>query len=320
MREQSSTKSLVESGLLTAVTVVLILISLYVPVFYIVGIFLWPLPITFIYMRHGAKYSVVSLVAAGIITAMMYDPVSALSMSATFGVMSIVFGYCIKNKKTFSFSIAVMTAVMFISMVLVIKVFSLFMGQDLLSFMSNQMIQMQNMMKQIYSSMGVPKETQDMVLKSLPTAEMFKLLLPVLLLLTSVIMAFFSYVAANKVFAKFGYKLNKMKPLSEWFMPIQLAIAIIGLVLAAFIMVYFKVKNADVLYINANILFQFAFLINGLGAIDFFMKKKEIGKTLRVVIIIFLLISQLGNLLYLVGIVDYAFNLRKLDTTRNGII
>ncbi|MCX7883486.1 MAG: YybS family protein [Caloramator sp.] len=317
MRDKSSTKAIVESGILTAVTVVLILISLYIPVFYMIGIFLWPLPATFIYIRHGAKYSIMSLVVAGIITAISYDPISALNITATFGLMSIVLGYCIKNKKDFSFSVILMSAAMFISLILVLKIFSVSMGQDIVSMLTEQINQMREMATSMYSQMGVPKETQELALSAFPTAELFKKMFPIGLLIGSITMAFISYTIARKVFKKFGYDISNMKPLSSWYMPVQLAIGIIVLVLLAYIMVYFKIKNADILFINTSLLMQFAFLIDGVATVDFFMKKKGVTKGLRIFILIFLIFSQIGKLLFFIGIVDYALNLRKLDITRS---
>lgn len=316
MRDKSSTRAMVESGLLTAITVVLILLSLYVPVLYMIGIFLWPLPVTFVYIRHGAKYSIMSLVVAGIITAISYDPVSALNITATFGLMSIVLGYCIKNKKDFFFSVILMSAAMFISLILVLKIFSVFMGQDIITMLTDQINQMREMAASMYSQMGVPKETQELALNAFPTAEVFKKMLPIGLLIGSITMAFISYTIAGKVFKRFGYEISIMKPLSNWYMPVQLAIGIIGLVLLSYLMVYFKIKNAEVLFINTSLLMQFAFLIDGVAAVDFFMKKKDITKGLRIFILIFLIFSQIGRFLFFIGLIDYALNLRKLDVTR----
>ncbi|WDC85367.1 hypothetical protein PL321_08380 [Caloramator sp. mosi_1] len=45
MKDRTSTRSIVEAGLFTAINVVLILASIYIPFIYFVGIFLWPIPI-----------------------------------------------------------------------------------------------------------------------------------------------------------------------------------------------------------------------------------------------------------------------------------
>lgn len=316
MRIESSTKSLVESAILTAITVVLVLLTLYIPVLYMIGLFLWPLPITFIYIRHGAKYSIMSLVVTGIITAISYDPISALNISATFGLVSIILGYCLKNKKDFFFSIILMSAAMFISLILVMKLFSFFMGQDIISMLTQQMNEMRQIAMQMYSQMGVPKETQDIALNAFPTAEVLKTMLPIGLLIGSIAMAFISYVVAGKVFKRFGYNYSKVKPFSEWYISVQFVMGIIGLVLLSYLMVYFKIKNSQMLYINTIILLQFVFIIDGLATVDFFMKKKDVAKGLRIFILIFLMLSQIGRLLIFVGIIDYALNLRKLDMKR----
>jgi uncharacterized protein YybS (DUF2232 family) len=92
MNEQNSTRALVESGILTAVAIILVFAGMYVPLVSLVASFLWPLPITFIYLRNNIKYAVISLVVTGIITAMFSNPFNAIYIVMIFGITGIVLG------------------------------------------------------------------------------------------------------------------------------------------------------------------------------------------------------------------------------------
>lgn len=124
MDRQNRTKALVESSILTAAAVVLILMCLYLPAFFLVGLFIWPIPITLIYIRHGFKYSLLSLVVTYIITAMTSDPVTALGLVMVYGLLGVVLGYAVNSKKTASVSLVIMSTAAFLSTMAVFKLFS----------------------------------------------------------------------------------------------------------------------------------------------------------------------------------------------------
>ena len=65
------TKSMTESGLLAAITVITALIGVYVPLLGTVAILLWPLPILVLEVRHGIKWSLMSVLVAGIIMSIL---------------------------------------------------------------------------------------------------------------------------------------------------------------------------------------------------------------------------------------------------------
>ena len=60
-------KSTTESGLLVAITVIMALIAVYMPIMGIAATMLWPLPIIVLIVRHGMKYGLLSIAAASVI-------------------------------------------------------------------------------------------------------------------------------------------------------------------------------------------------------------------------------------------------------------
>ena len=73
------TSAMVEAGILAAIAIVMALISMYVPVAGVFVNFVWPLPIIICGMRHGLKWSLMSLTVAGIIVAIIISPLQAFS-------------------------------------------------------------------------------------------------------------------------------------------------------------------------------------------------------------------------------------------------
>ncbi|MBZ4662545.1 MAG: hypothetical protein JG776_227 [Caloramator sp.] len=317
MQNRTSTRSIVEAGLLTAINVVLILASIYVPFLYFVGIFLWPIPIALTFLRHNFKYSLLSVIATGAIVAFTVDPITAVSFAIIYGALGLVMGYCIKNKKSVITTFTFMSIVVFISTAVLIKLSNLILGQDILKSMIQMLDESVKITKEIYGGLGVPQEQIDSLLKKLiPSSDIIIMVFPVTMLLYSLMSALVSYLFAYKIFNRFGYKVEKIKPLSQWYIPVKLATAILVIVLISFVLVVTNFPNALSYYYNAQILFSFVFTINGIAAVDFYFIKREMKGFLRFLIIFFVMTSPLSNIIFIIGIMDYIFNYRRLDYRR----
>jgi uncharacterized protein YybS (DUF2232 family) len=320
MKYQSSTRALVESGLLTAVAVILVLFTMYVPIFYFIGIFIWPMPITLIYIRHNFKYSIMSLVATGLITAMTVDPMTALSITATVGFLGVALGYCVKNKKSVSNTMLIMSVSMFVSMIFVYLFYTLIIGQDMIKLLLDQISQLAKIVQKTYIDAGIPKDKVDMIMKAFFNIELYKMVIPATLILTPIAMSFFSYIISGKIFKRFGYNLEKMAPFSMWYMPAQIAIGVTLIYLISFVLYKVGPESGIKYLLNAKLIFDFVFSINGLSAIVYFLRKREVSKFLSIVIVLLLITSPgFQMILIYAGILDYAFNFRGLDPKRKRL-
>jgi uncharacterized protein YybS (DUF2232 family) len=307
MNQGSSTRALVEAGLFTAIAVILIFITIYIPIFLFIGMFLWPIPITIIYIRHGFKYSFLSLIATGIITAMIFGPIRALTIVLVFGFMGLVLGYCIKNKKSGSVTIAIMSAVMFFSLAANYMIYVKIIGQDIINLALVELEKNMELMKQTYANKQLTKEQAD-TLKALYDIDFARMVIPSTFIMGSVIMSFLSYVISGKLLRK---------PFSEWYMHTQIAFGIMAIVLIGFIF-YQSDKNEGLKYLyNSQLIFQYSFTLIGMSVVAYLFKKRGMSTFLSAVIIFFLLSTPIFfNFLMIIGIIDYTFDWRKLDPKR----
>ena len=65
---------LTESGLLAAITVVLALAAVYLPVVGMIAALIWALPIVILVVRHGWRWGIMAVFVAGIIMALVIEP------------------------------------------------------------------------------------------------------------------------------------------------------------------------------------------------------------------------------------------------------
>ncbi len=86
------TSAMVQAGILAAVAIVMALISMYVPVLGAFVNFVWPLPIIICGCRHGLKWSIMTLLVATIIIAMIISPVNAFFSCGYFWLTRINLG------------------------------------------------------------------------------------------------------------------------------------------------------------------------------------------------------------------------------------
>lgn len=318
MNRENSTKALVESGILTGVAVVLMLISLYIPVISMVTLFIWPLPITLIYIRHNIKYSILSLIVTGLVITMVSDPFSALWFTIIFGIMSVVMGYCIKTKKPASVTLLYMGITNFICIIAVFYGFTMVVGQDLLGQFKSAIEQSINMTKNMYSSMGMPQETIDSTLKLLDINKMM-MVIPATLVLFSAFVAYVTYSTAGFLFKRFGYNLNRVRPFSEWYMPFEVAMGIILFTFLGYFLNAREVSVGESLFLNSVSIFRLAFILIGLSSAAFFLKKRGMAKGIIFVILLFAAMSPLSSIIEILGVFDYSLDLRKLDTNRKNL-
>ena len=88
------TSAMVEAGILAAVAIVMALISMYVPVLGAFVNFVWPLPIVICGCRHGLKWSIMTLLVATVIIAMIISPINAFFLAAIFGLLGLILASC----------------------------------------------------------------------------------------------------------------------------------------------------------------------------------------------------------------------------------
>ena len=94
----TSTRSVVESGILTALMIVFAMIGLSVPMLGFFGSILVPMTIAVVGVRHGFRWSILSVVSAVIAIAFLLGPLTALIEGGVFGVIGILIGYGLRKQ------------------------------------------------------------------------------------------------------------------------------------------------------------------------------------------------------------------------------
>ena len=107
-----NTKAIVEAGMVSALVVLITLISMYLGFSGYIGVCILPIPITVIYIRQNFKISLLTVLVCTILVGLFFNPIEAVLNTFLLGLIGIILGYCLKKKfssmKTYVlFSVAV---------------------------------------------------------------------------------------------------------------------------------------------------------------------------------------------------------------------
>ena len=89
---------LTESGLLSALTVILALAAVYLPVVGVVASLVWAIPVTVLVVRHGLRWGAMAVLVSGVIMALLIEPTISLRMVLSFGPTGLVLGYAFRRR------------------------------------------------------------------------------------------------------------------------------------------------------------------------------------------------------------------------------
>lgn len=319
-KKMYDTKALIEASLTTALTVVIMLISIYVPVFSIFANFILPVPITVLYIKQNYKVTLISIIASGILISMLYNPIAALSLIVSTGLTGMTLGYCIKNKKEFGTTIILLSISIAVGMIFYLVVYVMLMSKGGLYGFVNNMVetfkQSMNLSKSMYEKAGVSSNqlasVENMV--KVFTPEYIMKLIPAGIIIVSFILSYLNYIITRAILIKLKYEVNEIKPFNQWYMNTRLG-TLGGLMLVIGILLNRKnMAIGQYMITSSELILQLIFFIDGLALITYYlMKKFKMSKKITAIVIVLTALSSLSLFYVLAGFIDMIFDFRKLD-------
>ncbi len=318
-----NTKSIVEAGIITTLIVILALMSIYLPIFSILGKFILPIPVTVLYLRHNAKVTIISIVVSGILVGMTYNPLSGLTSAIMFGLAGMSLGYCIKNDKKISTTLVLLSSAFFIGTTIDIFVYiKLITGSNINAFVEEMVKAINesfNMAISFYKKVGVSQEQLKPLLDSLKmmNADFILKLTPAILIVSSIIFAYLTYIITRLILRKLGYNIKGIPKFTEIYINVKVATILAMFLLLGVLLVRQNIKGGEYILSSSELLLQYAFLINGLSVAVYYLRNKfNLGKGFIVLIILFTLFSPLAMIYFMLGLADVILDFRKLDPNR----
>lgn len=199
------TSAMVEAGIMAAIAIVMALIIMYVPVLGVFVNFLWPLPIVICGCRHGLKWSIMTLLVATIIIAVLMSPINAFFLAAIFGLLGLILGECMRRHLSPMKLMLYGSVGGIIALVLNIVLSFLVLGIDPINMMFTSFDESLVQLAEYYREHGMSEADIKTSIDSYKEMfRMMRIIMPGAFFLCAPVMAFVNYIAAKKILVKLG--------------------------------------------------------------------------------------------------------------------
>lgn len=323
-----NTKSIVEAGLISAIIVVLMLITGYVPVISFVGTLALPIPVTLLYIRHNLNVTLTAVAVSTIITATLFNPISAVLSALSFAFIGITLGYCIRKNKGFSTIMLLLSIVsLIVSGLTVIISITLVQKTTIIEFFTRSIQDLNSAMQEsivmvtdIYRNIGISQEQLAQIEQLFKgfDANFFINILGAIIIFQAIFSAFINFVVAKAILKRFGYNIKEVTPFTSWYINNHVALLVM---LPVAIGMFLTSKNIPVgtpILMSAQIVMQYVFLIIGVSVVAYFLKNRfNLPNGFIAFIAIFTAFNVLFATIYLyIGVADIIFDFRKVNPNR----
>lgn len=303
--------AIVLAGMCTALVVVLSLLGFYMPLLSTVVFLLIPLPIAYLGMKEGVKWSIVVTTGVLVLDSTFFGVVSAAFVCAIFGLLGVTMGICYRYKVSAAKTLIAGAVVVLLALVAEGIATLYLLGLPSLVFGSEGLAQVKDSMMEALPSfysgeaLDQAKEKVDFLMDAMEKS------VPYTLVAVSVFYSWASMTLGSHVFKKMGITdIPHLPPFERWEFP-KGTLALYLLVLAA---QYFFKDQEQVSYVAYNLgtLCVSIFWLQGLSVVWWMPHRYPFMKPLRLFIMILsAFIGAVQMFVVFLGIADMAASYRE---------
>ena len=310
----------VEGGLLATGAVILGAMAVYLPVLGIVAALLWPVPIAVLTVRQGVGRGIMACAVAGVLMALLMEPVISLRLVLSSGPVGLMLGFAIRRGWGGSRVFPATFAASLASKVIMVLLLLLVMHVDMLGMQVTLLRESFDQSFAMYEAMGLDQQSIDEARANVgPVLELVGLLMPLVLVIMAALDTFACYFMTGRVLGRLGASAPQLPPFSRWRLPsfflYMLGFALVG-------MYWGSTRDIPLLYqaaINVNVAAMGAGLIQGLSLFWYLAERFRISKIFRWVIFVLLMMNiVLMQIVAFSGLFDMLFDYRRKLEERAG--
>ena len=303
----------IEGGLLVAITVIMGLVTVYVPLIGMVVEFFCALPLAILTARQGVGKGLTALVVTFLLLSILISPLLAARLILSFGVCGVTLGWCVQKNfgavRTFLATLMIASAAQVATLWLLLFVMDVNIVTEQIELVRESF----NESFSLYESMGVDKariaEAKEQVE---PAIEATMHLIPVLLMFSALFSTVAVWFSARLIFPKLQLKLPQFPPFAQWKFPVAF------LYMAAFslLSLYWGVTRGwtQIYDVSLNLLVvaMLVGLVQGLSLLSFMFDRFNVSKFLRRIFYVLILLNMFFlQLVAVTGLMDMFFDYRR---------
>lgn len=313
------TSAMVEAGIMAALAIVMALISMYIPVIGVFVNFVWPLPVIICGMRHGLKWSVMTLIVASVIIAMIISPMEAFFLAAIFGLLGLILGECMRRHLPPMRLMLYGTVGAVLALVINIALSFMVLGINPIDVMFSSFNESLAQLAEYYRENGMSEEDIRKTVEGYTEMlRMMKIIMPGAFLLSAPVLAFVNYIAAKKILTKLGESFESLPPFTMLQIPGWI---LWPYVLSLFAVTYFyQTDQSSWMYslsVNVQTVCSFVLVLQGIVLLYWFVEKKQKPRWwANMALILLFMIPLFSQIMVYVGAFDIVFDFRKIRPER----
>ncbi|HCW04060.1 MAG TPA: hypothetical protein DGK91_05705 [Clostridium sp.] len=316
------TRSLVEAGLLVAITVVISIFVLFVPVLGAIGSFVLPIPIAVLYIRHDFKLSLIASIVSALIVGITLGLETSLSFFALFAIIGLILGYCFKKKVKVSKSLILISFVGIVGYVILAIVSLLLLYKDGLSSIADLIkTNLKESFEAYISLLGNESVTNeiDMIREWIDniTIQSVLSLAIIGLIMMSLMQSFIYYFLTRLIIKRLNMDVIEIGEYDKVYIDNRIGALLIITVSIGAILHSRNIIIGTYIYNIAVIILIITLTVVGSAVIYYYLKNKfKINTVAAAIIIVVILFTPLSIFIVYTGFSDLIFDFRKLDPHR----
>lgn len=319
MNKTNNLKTVMETALLTAIALILVILA-NMPVLIFIFV-IAAVPMTVLTARQGIYAGVAGTAVMGLSLMLMFDPIIALTDTVMFGVCASATGFMIRKKWHTSKIILVSTIFYSMGLSLILFAYVSLGGVDIFSLVSQGFDQMIAMVKEKATTMKLSQEDikiqTDTLKKMKGYIENTK---PVILISYGFVISAITYFISRPILKKSGLEMAPMAKFKDFKLPSSILPGILLIIVLTWITDRIGYVDQYVIYMNLAVIFSYVFAFQGASTLAFITAARGGNVEKRAVVVGFatlLCVLFFGlQVLSLVGLMDATIDIRKLYQNR----
>ncbi|MCS7233018.1 MAG: YybS family protein [Synergistetes bacterium] len=307
------TRAIVERALLITLTFIFFLGSLYIPVIGIALALFSPVPLVILSMRYGLKRGVGSALIASFLILLVGGPFQAFVFVFNSAVVAIAVGFLVGKKLKPSEVIFYGTLVSLGAKVVFFAISALAIGINPLELNFKMIQDAFKSSSEFYERLGlIPKDSYLSGSNLNAFLNYLRIIFPAIIILASALDAFITFTVSGWVLRKLKEEFPTLPSFSGWRFPRSIFWGMVTGVL--FSIIGEQTSNSYLINAGANlqIVFGALFMIQGASLIDYFMKRFNLKRFIRVIIILFIFTQPfLSKVSLFLGMFDLILDFRR---------
>ncbi|MBB6454442.1 uncharacterized protein YybS (DUF2232 family) [Salirhabdus euzebyi] len=296
-----------EGALFSAIYLLLLLMTLYIPFIEIVSIFLLPLPFVIYAYKNGIQASVIMFLATSVLTIIVAS-IFSLPLTLMAGIGGITVGVCLHYKKSVYETWATGAVAFALGFLAILGIGQLLFQVNFVDELNNLIdISLQNT-QELIKQLGTSEEA---LLQIEEQMKQLTYLIPTIIGFIGILYSFLAIWFGFKIINRLENKTYAFPPLRDFKLPISL----IWYYFIAMILMWVDTEQGSTLNqaaVNIFTLVGALITLQGLSFIFYYVhaKKKSKGIIIGTIVMVVLLPFIFLYPLRILGIIDLGFNLR----------